>query len=426
MRPAYTSHAKAKGDGAEQAAVAANNESSIARTMARELSPDFYQPGPEYQKRKLLQEIMENAESAENIEPEPPKREKSQSTPRESPQFHEKNSSPRETTPVRTPSPSVTPPLSKKAKQNSQKQTSLNPGNWNGEQNRSGSQAGSRAGSRSATPSAASNRLPSYSQYEMQTKAIQKLDKLDAEYHKGYHSYAVRTSPPVTPPLHCNEQPFPSSKSSSKEATPEPVADIAVNEDELESQEKKVPTTPLQDQEPRNVVVPKKKTEPKEEYKHVPKTESKHEPLIEVKPQSKPQHKAEPKAESKAEVWPEAKVEQKIETKALQRAESKTIQKPEPKVLQKPETRALPKPEPKAIQKPEPKALKKPEPKAAPKPESKAVQKYEHKATAKKGKLSESKAKVAEDIDEGPNTIIICMVILLNIGLSILFVNFLT
>lgn len=421
-----TSHAKAKGDGAEQAAVAANNESSIARTMARELSPDFYQPGPEYQKRKLLQEIMENAESAENTDPEPPKREKSQSTPRESPQFHEKNSSPRETTPVRTPSPSVTPPSSKKAKQNSQKQTSLNPGNWNGEQNRSGSQAGSRAGSRSATPSAASNRLPSYSQYEMQTKAIQKLDKLDAEYHKGYHSYAVRTSPPVTPPLHCNEQPFPSSKSSSKEATPEPVADIAVNEDELESQEKKVPTTPLQDQEPRNVVVPKKKTEPKEEYKHVPKTESKHEPLIEVKPQSKPQHKAEPKAESKAEVWPEAKVEQKIETKALQRAESKTIQKPEPKVLQKPETRALPKPEPKAIQKPEPKALKKPEPKAAPKPESKAVQKYEHKATSKKGKLSESKAKVAEDIDEGPNTIIICMVILLNIGLSILFVNFLT
>ncbi|KAJ1123455.1 hypothetical protein NDU88_001924 [Pleurodeles waltl] len=417
-----TAHAKAKGDGAEQAAVAANNESSIARTMARDLSPDFYQPGPEYQKRKLLQEIMENAEGVENTEQEPPKMEKPQSTPRESPQHHEKNSSLRETTPARTPSPPVTPPSSKKAKQNSQKQTLLNPGNWNGEQNRSGSQAGSR----SATPSAASNRLPSYSQYEMQTKALQRLEKFDAEYHKGYHSYAVRTSPPVTPPLHCNEQPFPSSKSSSKEATPEPVADIAVNEDESEPQEKEVPTTPQKDQEFMNVIVPKKKTEPKDEYKHVPKTESKHEPLIEVKPQPKPQHKAEPKAEPKAEMWPEAKVEQKIETRALQRAESKTIQKPEPKALPKPEPRVLPKLEPKAIQKPEPKALQKPEPKAAPKPESKAVQKYEHKAAAKKGKLLGSKAKVVEDIDEGPNTIIICMVILLNIGLSILFVHFLT
>lgn len=40
-----TTHAKAKADGAEQAAQAGNNESSIARMMARELSPDFYQPG---------------------------------------------------------------------------------------------------------------------------------------------------------------------------------------------------------------------------------------------------------------------------------------------------------------------------------------------------------------------------------------------
>ncbi|XP_072489763.1 junctophilin-2 isoform X2 [Notamacropus eugenii] len=43
-----TSHAKAKADGAEQAALAANNESSIARTLARELSPDFYQPGSQH------------------------------------------------------------------------------------------------------------------------------------------------------------------------------------------------------------------------------------------------------------------------------------------------------------------------------------------------------------------------------------------
>uniref|UniRef100_A0A8V0X7J4 Junctophilin 2 n=1 Tax=Gallus gallus TaxID=9031 RepID=A0A8V0X7J4_CHICK len=63
-----TTHAKAKAEGSEQAAQAANNESGIARMMARELSPDFYQPGPEYQKRRLLQEIMENAEHAVNME----------------------------------------------------------------------------------------------------------------------------------------------------------------------------------------------------------------------------------------------------------------------------------------------------------------------------------------------------------------------
>uniref|UniRef100_A0A8C5NVA2 Junctophilin 2 n=1 Tax=Jaculus jaculus TaxID=51337 RepID=A0A8C5NVA2_JACJA len=40
-----TSHAKAKAEAAEQAAIAANQESNIARTLARELAPDFYQPG---------------------------------------------------------------------------------------------------------------------------------------------------------------------------------------------------------------------------------------------------------------------------------------------------------------------------------------------------------------------------------------------
>ncbi|KAK7827771.1 hypothetical protein U0070_019595 [Myodes glareolus] len=39
-----TSHAKAKAEASEQAALAANQESNIARTLAKELAPDFYQP----------------------------------------------------------------------------------------------------------------------------------------------------------------------------------------------------------------------------------------------------------------------------------------------------------------------------------------------------------------------------------------------
>lgn len=45
MLSSRTSHAKAKAEAAEQAALAANQESNIARSLARELAPDFYQPG---------------------------------------------------------------------------------------------------------------------------------------------------------------------------------------------------------------------------------------------------------------------------------------------------------------------------------------------------------------------------------------------
>lgn len=40
-----TAHARAKADAADQAALAARQECDIARAVARELSPDFYQPG---------------------------------------------------------------------------------------------------------------------------------------------------------------------------------------------------------------------------------------------------------------------------------------------------------------------------------------------------------------------------------------------
>lgn len=49
-----TAHAKAKAESAEQAAVAANNESALARSMARELSPDFYQPGRKWDPSKSI------------------------------------------------------------------------------------------------------------------------------------------------------------------------------------------------------------------------------------------------------------------------------------------------------------------------------------------------------------------------------------
>lgn len=59
--PCRTTHSKAKSEGAEQAAQASNGESSIARLVAKELSPSFYQPGQwSFHLRGTLQHNMQN------------------------------------------------------------------------------------------------------------------------------------------------------------------------------------------------------------------------------------------------------------------------------------------------------------------------------------------------------------------------------
>ncbi|KAM4691225.1 junctophilin-2 [Rhinophrynus dorsalis] len=398
-----TTHAKAKADGAEQAAQAANNESSIARTMARELSPDFYQPGPEYIKRKLLQEIIENAEQMEHKEQAAPANEVPPPTPPESPQLHEKQSSPRDVSPVRTPSPASaeTPPDAKRAKLGSRKEKMLSPSNWNGDQSRGGSRQGSRAATPSTTAGFSSYSPTKPSKAELNSKydtmkPLQRLDNspdTDVEFHKGYHSYPVRTSP-VTPPLDYEEKAFPSPVTTPKAGTPdnkEPAKDI------LPSSQK--------DQEPKTMV--DKKAEAIRESKLKTNEDVKTELKVE-----KLQPRTVSKADSKSEI----------------NTESKTVQKPEPKIIQKSESRVSQKstalrPEPKAMSKTAP---QKPEPKSAVKPEAKALQKYETKSLVKKGAQVAQIANGDEEIEERPDTIMICMIILLNIGLSILFVHLLT
>ncbi|XP_075703158.1 junctophilin-2 [Rhinoderma darwinii] len=376
-----TAHAKAKADGAEQAAQAANNESSISRTMARELSPDFYQPGPEYIKRKLMQEIIENAEpmelkeqaSAANEEPSAP-------APSESPQVPDKQPTSQDVSPVRTPSPpmAVTPPDAKRLRTSSQKERLLTPGNWNGEQTR----GGSRIASPSNSPLKASNQGTSAdvtSKYESQMKPLQRLGNKssgsDVEFHKGYHSYAVRTSP-VTPPLDYEEKAFPSPVTPTKSRTPD------LKEDKKDIS----PSQKLQEQTA--AIEP-----PKKEFKVKPSEDNR----LDVKV-----------------------LEAKSETKIVQKYEPKIIQKTEPKIEQKATpAKAEPKPVPKA-------PAQKPEPKAPAKTESKALAKFDPKGLVKKGAQAAAAVKPEEEIEERPDTIMICMVILLNIGLSILFVHLLT
>ncbi|XP_041658950.1 junctophilin-1-like [Cheilinus undulatus] len=94
-----TSHARAKGDAADQAAQLANQDSDIARAVARELSPSFHQPGPDY----IRQKYNEPVEVKEVVE------EKKEKSPSGSPHFYRKG-----TTPTQSPSqsPGSSPPPS--------------------------------------------------------------------------------------------------------------------------------------------------------------------------------------------------------------------------------------------------------------------------------------------------------------------------
>lgn len=83
-----TAHARAKGDAADQASQAARQESDIARAVARELSPSFHQPGPDY----VRQKFQDVTEIKENTEEKLPK--KTPSPPKESPHFYRKGTTP--------------------------------------------------------------------------------------------------------------------------------------------------------------------------------------------------------------------------------------------------------------------------------------------------------------------------------------------
>ncbi|XP_026866845.1 junctophilin-1b [Electrophorus electricus] len=101
-----TAHARAKGEAADQAALTACHDSDIARAVARELSPNFHQPGPDYIKQRFSSEPIEIKEVIE---------EKKEKSPSGSPHFYRKGTTPTQTpnqSPGPTPPPS--PPLSKK------------------------------------------------------------------------------------------------------------------------------------------------------------------------------------------------------------------------------------------------------------------------------------------------------------------------
>ncbi|XP_055044402.2 junctophilin-2 [Misgurnus anguillicaudatus] len=361
-----TAHAKTKGEAADQAAIAANNESSIARVVARELSPSFYQPGPEYLKKRALQEVAESNENIDTEMHEPVLVENSAPTPTDSLLMHEMENLRPSSTLARTPSP--TPAI---VHQGSSKEGPhlLSPGNWNGEKtSRGSSQAGSRPNSRPSTPSfnpaappnvpeeRAPSRTPSIKAEQGSDLEIKPLQKMDSEM-KAAEPAPVRTSLVIS--TDDEEPPRPPSKLLSKAVPPE-----------------------------RKSAEVKRRAETRELVNELP-TES--------------------KPHSRTELREEKKVTNKVESK--------------------PSLKREPSPAPKAAPKPEPKLVPKPEPKPVVKPVAKPVAKVELKNEMRQRSMVKAPSEISQEsveLDEGPNTVMICMVIFLNIGLAILFVHILS
>lgn len=94
-----TAHARTKSEAADHAAISAVHDSETARAVARELSPNFYQPGPDYIKQPIKEPVEIKEVPVEKKEP----------SSKDSPHFYRKG-----TTPPHSPvaSPGTTPPPS--------------------------------------------------------------------------------------------------------------------------------------------------------------------------------------------------------------------------------------------------------------------------------------------------------------------------
>ncbi|TRY88524.1 hypothetical protein DNTS_014075 [Danionella cerebrum] len=398
-----TAHAKSKGDAAEQAAIAANNESSIARVVARELSPSFHQPGPEYMKKRALQEVAESNENMETGIHEPMLSEDSLPTPPESPFLNEMESlRPSSTSP---PTPSPTPVIVPQAPSREDANL-LSPSGWNGDRasrgsgSKGSSRAGSRPNSRPTTPAtvptpepppedrpASVSKVPSRTPSRQSAKAEQGSDMEIKALQKTDLEPKVADPAPVKPvrnslilPSNEEEPPRTAPKLAPRAVTPEPKA-----------------------------------------------VEVKHKAETRELENERPASKTESKPGSSADVREERKFVNKIEPKPATKREPSPVPKPEPKPLPKPEPKpaAKPKREPSPVPKLEPKPLPKPEPKPVVKPVAKVEAKNEIKQRSLV-KVPSEMTQTSVELEESPNTIMICMVIFLNIGLAILFVHILS
>ncbi|KAI4895339.1 hypothetical protein NFI96_012437 [Prochilodus magdalenae] len=448
-------HAKSKGEAADQAAQASNNESSIARVVAKELSPSFYQPGPEYLKKRALQEIAKSNENADTGIHEPLLAEETMPTPPESPFMHEMESLKPNISPARTPSPGLTPAAAPDP-------NFLSPGNWNGDRtsrgsgssSRGGSRPGSKPNSRPTTPSSAppasaapasapapaqeeppgpSSKVPSRSPSRQSAKAeqgsdmeIKPLQKIDMESN-AVEPAPVTAAAPVRTSLVSStdedEPPLcPAAKVSTKgKATPEPEDaedtesapehPAPMMESKLEAREErkassKADARPSPKREPspapRRETTPALRRDPSPAARRDPSPAARRDPSPAARREHSPAARQEPSPAPRREPSPAPRRET---TPALRRDPSPAPRREATPSLRRetspsPAQRREPSPAPKAASKPEPKPVPKPEPKAIAKPIARPSPKVEPKAELRQRSVVKAPSDVAEATEQ--------------------------
>ncbi|XP_076022959.1 junctophilin-2 isoform X2 [Genypterus blacodes] len=383
-----TTHAKGKSDAAGQAAQASNSESNIARLVAKELSPSFYQPGPEYLKKRTSHEGVEGGENIDTVMHEPLLAEEEPlPTPPESPLMNELHHLMPSSSRGRTPSPS--PGIFTKEGSNF-----LRPGSWNEDKTSGGSKPSnstskpnSKPGSRPITPSSSLSTPAS-------TAAVSVAPASGAPASRG------------------------TSRSPSRQSTKnEQGSDLEIKPLQKFDSEAKAPiaTAAASASVSNSLIYPDEEEAPRPVSRVSPKPVTPEPKTYELRPERPPS------VQERSPSVNERKVESREASRPASRAEARPSPKrePSPAPAPKPAYNHQPKPAPKPV---ETKAVViPPPPKPAPKVEPKAE------IRLKTMMMSSCHEVTADSLEmEGPNSIMICMVILLNIGLAILFVHILS
>ncbi|XP_076868980.1 junctophilin-1a [Brachyhypopomus gauderio] len=213
-----TTHARLKSEAADQAAAAACQESALARTVATELSPSFYQPGLDYINQKLSEPVEEVKEAPPAVE----EKEKSGSP------FYRRGTTPSRSAPhSASSSPSTQTKKSQLANSSSTQKTSRD--------NSATSHKISKEDRGVTKGSALAPGPASFKAQEASTKAppppkshktheptANPVSAGNGQLHAAYHSYYVKTPVKVLPPEEPEEEELETSPSSLAIITPPP------------------------------------------------------------------------------------------------------------------------------------------------------------------------------------------------------------
>nr|XP_061811660.1 junctophilin-1-like isoform X3 [Nerophis lumbriciformis] len=225
-----TAHARTKSEAADQAAISAVQDAEIARAVARELAPNFYQPGPDYVKQQFKEPVeMKEVPVV-----------KKDDSPSDSPHFYRKGTTPPHS-PLNSPvgSPPHSPHSSKKkghhhlANHNSRKTSKeeQQPSRKTSKEEKSAHKA-SKDERSSKKPSKEERMSPSPPpDVPVPPPAVPVNGQLHTEYHSYYVKAPVKGPPPPDPEEDPEEEPsalalarLPPQSRSANTPTPKPAS----------------------------------------------------------------------------------------------------------------------------------------------------------------------------------------------------------